>query len=214
FRIAILDPTLTLTQPRRVTALTGIDALAHTLESYVTKSRNPASMAFGREAWRLIGGNLRQVLQSPDDLEARGAVQLGACFAGLAIENSMLGAAHALANPLTANFGIPHGEAIGLMLPHVIRFNGVGYNQRYTELLESTAGMAGFPAAKSGADGLAAFVTELVALSDLPAQLSQREVAADRLPALAVEAAKQWTAHHNPCEAGEAEMLALYTSAF
>ena len=101
-RIALLDPKLTLTQPPRITALTGIDALAHALETYVTKRRNEISLVFSREAWRLLAGNLARVLEDPNDLNARAAMQLGASLAGLAIENSMLGAAHALANPLTA----------------------------------------------------------------------------------------------------------------
>ncbi len=84
FRVALLDPMLTVTQPRRVTALTGIDAIAHALETYVTKSRNPASLAFSREAWLLLGENFARVLDDSTDLEARGGMQLGAllCRAG------------------------------------------------------------------------------------------------------------------------------------
>src|SRR5437764_14536495 len=134
FRIALLDPMLTVTQPRGVTALTGIDAIAHALETYVTRSRNPASLAFSREAWSLLGENLAHVLDDPNDLDARGGMQLGACFAGLAIENSMLGAAHALANPLTAHYGITHGVAIGLVLPHVVRFNAAAVGPLYADL--------------------------------------------------------------------------------
>ena len=124
FRTAILDPNLTLTQPPRVTALTGIDATAHALESFVSKPRNWFSQGFSREAWRRLAKNFPLVLQNPDDQEARAQMQIGACLSGFAIENSMLGAAHALANPLTAGYGIAHGEAVGLMLPHVIRVNG------------------------------------------------------------------------------------------
>ena len=80
FRVALLDPELTLTQPPRVTALTGIDAIAHALESYVAQARNPASMAFSREAWLLLGGNFAHVLADPSDLEARSGMQLGASF--------------------------------------------------------------------------------------------------------------------------------------
>ena len=143
FRIAILDPTLTVTLPAKITAVTGIDAIAHALETYVTTKRNAASLAFSREAWQLLESNFARVLEHPDDLVARGEMQLGACFAGLAIENSMLGATHALANPLTAEYGIPHGEAIGLLLAHVIRYNGQEYEHWYHELLETTFGSNG-----------------------------------------------------------------------
>ena len=137
FRIAILDPVLTLTQPEVITALTGIDAVAHALETYVTTRRNPASLAFSREAWRLLCENFMRVLYEPTDIEARSGMQLGACFAGMAIETSMLGATHALANPLTAKYGLAHGRAIGIMLPHVVRYNGQEYGHWYAELLEA-----------------------------------------------------------------------------
>lgn len=82
FRVALLDPCLTCSQPSRVTALTGIDAMAHALETYVTTKRNPASLAFSREAWQLLSANFAEVLRNPDDLDARSGMQLGACFAG------------------------------------------------------------------------------------------------------------------------------------
>src|SRR5262245_19871954 len=122
-RIAILDPKLTLSQPARVTACAGIDAIAHALETAVAKKRNPLSMMYSREAFQLCIRAFAEVVTHPKDLEGRGRMLLGAALAGLAIENSMLGAAHAAANPLTTHFGIVHGQAVGLMLPHVIRFN-------------------------------------------------------------------------------------------
>ncbi|MCC7475522.1 MAG: iron-containing alcohol dehydrogenase [Pirellulales bacterium] len=138
FRIAVLDPELTLTQPPRVTALTAVDALSHSLESFVTKRRNAISILFSREAWRYLAPNIERVLADPNDLESRSAMQIGACLAGLAIENSMLGAAHALANPLTSQFGLAHGEAIALMLPHVIRRNAHAVGAWYLELASTT----------------------------------------------------------------------------
>src|SRR5262245_54182828 len=98
FKVAILDPEVTISQPAKVTAITGIDALAHALETYVTTRRSALSQAFSREAWRLLEPNFEAVLREPKNLEARSAMQLGAHLAGLAIENSMLGACHACAN--------------------------------------------------------------------------------------------------------------------
>ncbi len=214
FRVAVLDPTLTVSQPPVVTALTGIDAIAHALETYVTKVRNPVSLAFSREAWLLLAENFPRVLDEPENLDARGAMQLGACFAGLAIENSMLGAAHALANPLTARYGIVHGRAIGLMLPHVIRFNGAEFGPWYQDLLEGTGGANGFPRPESGFAGLAEFVAELVAKAGLPTRLGACGVEREKLAEMAAEAAKQWTGTFNPRRVGEAELLALYEAAF
>ncbi len=140
FRVALLDPKLTLTQPPGVTALTGIDALSHAVETFVTTRRNAVSLTFSREAWRLLSANLLQVLRQPADLEARAAMQLGASLAGLAIENSMLGAAHALANPLTQHFGVVHGQAVAVMLPHVMRYNSQVVEGLYGELADIVRG--------------------------------------------------------------------------
>src|SRR5690606_727045 len=103
FRVAILDPEVTVSQPRAVTAITGIDALAHAVESYVCLKRNPLSQALALAAWKRLEANLGTVLDEPDNLAARAEMQLGAHFAGMAIENSMLGACHSCANPLTAH---------------------------------------------------------------------------------------------------------------
>src|SRR5947209_19425473 len=105
FRIAVLDPEVTLTQPKMVTAVTGIDSVAHAIESYVCTRRNALSQTFSRQAWNLLGRNLERVLDRPDDLAARADMQIGAHLGGMAIEASMLGCAHACANPLTAHYG-------------------------------------------------------------------------------------------------------------
>ena len=213
FRVALLDPELTVTQPPRVTALTGIDALSHALETYVTRRRNPASVAFSLESWRLLSKNFGRVLSDPDDLEVRGRMQLGACFAGLAIENSMLGAAHALANPLTTHYDVPHGEAVALMLPHVIRFNGPQCGRWYHDLLELCIGTTDAPDPETGADGLAQFVTQLADHAGLATRLSQRGVQPDKLPELAADAAKQWTGTFNPRAVETQDWLELYQAA-
>ena len=108
-RVAILDPELTVTMPRAVAAATGIDAMTHAIESYVTTKRNPVSQMFARQAWVLLSKSFSQVITTSDDPEARGNMLLGAHLAGAAIENSMLGAAHATANPLSAHFNMVHG---------------------------------------------------------------------------------------------------------
>ena len=214
FRIALLDPVLTATQPAKVTALTGIDAIAHALETCVTQRRNPMSLCYSREAWRLLGANFLRVLQEPENLSARAAMQLGACFAGCAIENSMLGAAHALANPLTAHYGIVHGQAVSLMLPHVIRFNGEAFDPLYCDLLQWTGGVDGLPHVSEGSGGLADFVTELVRQAGLEVQLEKLGVEKTKLPTLAEDAAKQWTGTFNPRSVGPSELLQLYEAAY
>lgn len=213
FRVAILDPELTVTQPPRVTALTGIDALSHAIETYVTKRRSAISLAFSREAWRHLAGNYARVLTTPEDVQARAEMQLGACLAGVAIENSMLGAAHALANPLTASFGIAHGEAVALMLPHVIRYNGRAVESRYRELLDYIDPADEDVDFEDAANGLAEFVAKLAQRGGLADKLSQRGVLAARLPDLATAAAEQWTGTFNPVALTRNDHQQLYEAA-
>lgn len=196
--VAILDPELTLTQPPQVTAVTGIDAISHAIETYVSRRRNPVSLAFSREAWRLLANHFEIVLREPDHLEARAAMQLGAAYAGLAIENSMLGAAHSLANPVTARFETIHGQAVGISLPHVIRFNGQQFDSWYQELLAASWRERITPDPATGADGLAHFVHRLLVAARLATRLSQCGVQPEDLVALADDATRQWTAQFNP----------------
>lgn len=212
--IAILDPRLTLTQPAAVTALTGIDALSHALETWVTRPRNPVSMMASRQAWELLSGNFPRVLEEPNDLDARGAMLLGAAMAGMAIEDSMLGAAHALANPLTATYGTAHGQAVGAMLPHVIRFNGEQFGAWYSGLMATTPENSYLNGFDRSADGLADFVGQLVDAAGLHTRLQRCGVEREKIPDLAAAASRQWTARFNPRDVDVQSLAGLYENAF
>jgi len=211
FRVAILDPELTVSQPQAVTALAGYDALSHAVESYVSTKSNALSQAFSREAWRLLERNFERVLADPVELEARAAMQLGACYGGLAIENSMLGAAHACANPLTARYGTEHGRAIALLLPTVVRWNGVSANECYRELLEVSGSDA---RQDKAAEVLASRLESLAMAAGLASRLVGAGVPRADLPVLAEEASKQWTGRFNPRPFGVQEALEVYEWAF
>lgn len=198
FRVAVLDPELTVTQPEMVTAVTGIDSIAHAVESYVCTKSNPLSRLFSVEAWRLLSNNFAKVLDRPADLAARSAMQLGAHLAGSAIESSMLGCAHACANPLTAKFGITHGVAVGVMLPHVVRFNSLTCREQYDELHME----------------LVERIVELSKAARLPQSLRGLGVDRGSLPTLAQDALQQWTAKFNPRAASEADLAELYEAAW
>lgn len=228
FRAAILDPELTLTQPARVTALTGFDAMAHAIETYVTSRRNPISRSFSREAWRHLASHYLPALREPENLEHRASMQWGACLAGLAIENSMLGAAHALANPLTANFGIAHGQAVALMLPAVVRYNGQKIGSQYAQLLAATPQLTGTtidykpfsptgsapPARVEGPGALVDFLIMARRAAGLAETLECCQVPRNRLPELAAEASQQWTGTFNPVPLSEDEFRQLYEEAY
>jgi alcohol dehydrogenase len=199
FRIAILDPALTVSQPAQVAAVAGYDAISHAVESFVTRGRTSVSDLFAREAWRLLEANYERVLAAPRDVAARAAMLLGAHYAGIAIEASMLGATHACANPLTAKYGTTHGVAIAVMLPHVVRWNAEAVEDRYAELLPGK--------------NLAARLDQLARVAGLSGTLTELGVSRADLPALAADAATQWTGQHNPRPFDAAAALALYERA-
>jgi alcohol dehydrogenase len=215
-RVAILDPALTVSQPVRVTAATGIDAIAHAVETAVTKKRNPFSLMFSHEAFKLLAPNFSRVMENPQDLDARGKMLLGAAFAGTAIENSMLGAAHSAANPLTAHYDIVHGQAVGMMLPHVIRFNAENEAARrgYAELASAPEIACVSDGLEQAVEALVSEVASLLELANMPATLSDCGVKEKDLPMLAAEAAKQWTAHFNPRAVSEKDFLRLFQAAY
>jgi alcohol dehydrogenase len=214
-RIAILDPELTLSQPTTVTAHTGVDAIAHALETGVTLKRNALSLMYSHRAFQLLVPALPRVMSDPWDIEARGRMLLGAALSGLAIENSMLGAAHSAANPLTAHHDVPHGEAVGLLLPSVIRFNA-----REPLAQAAYAELASAPEIACVNDGLEAAVEALVArvesllnCAGLPRSLAECGVRSSHVAELSGEAARQWTAQFNPRPVGVDEFRELYQAA-
>ncbi len=198
FKLVILDPELALSQPPKVLAAAGYDAVSHAVETFVTSKRNTTSDRFSLEAWGLISANFEKLLRAPGDIEAAAAMQMGAYSAGAAIEASMLGAAHACANPLTARYGTIHGVAIAVMLGHVVRWNSPLESARYREL---------------DAD-LETRLEEMASAAGLPRTLRELGVEESALPALADEASKQWTGRFNPRPFDAAAALEIYRCAF
>lgn len=139
---------------------------------------------------------------------------MGAAWAGAAIEHSMLGAAHACGNPLTARCGLVHGHAVSVMLPAVVRFNGAdpAAAEGYLDLAR-VAGLCGEgDGADAGSEAIARRVEDLLAAAEAPT-LAACGVEVPRLPALAEEASRQWTGQFNPRPVGATELEALYREA-
>ena len=230
FRVAILDPALTASQPRAVAAVAGYDAISHAVESYVTTRRTGISDLFAADAWRLLEAHYEHVLTGSGDAgdtTARGAMLLGAHEAGIAIEQSMLGATHACANPLTARCGTPHGVAIAVLLPHVVRWNAGHVGDRYATLLrvsepDAALRLPGPSPAEETPDSsdqqtgarLAARLDALARAGGLPATLREIGVDREQLPVLAADAATQWTGTFNPRPFDAGGALALYERAY
>lgn len=200
-RAAILDPELTRTMPKAVAAATGIDAIAHAVETAGTTKRNAVSRELSREAWRLLAPAFIWAVADPSNDAARRDMLLGAHLAGCAIEKSMLGAAHACANPLTARFGIVHGVAVGLLLPHVVRFNSQNGENPYANLV-------------SNGPALARQIEAMLDAAGLPRHLSQLNVPRSAKDDLAESAATQWTAGFNPRRVDAKALTVIYNDAF
>ena len=213
FRVALLDPALTLSQPRSITATSGYDAIAHAVETFVTTRRNPLSQLFSREAWRLLEPNYERVLREPENLSARGAMQLGAFYAGMAIENSMLGATHACANPLTARYGTAHGAAIAMLLPSVVRWNEIISGVDYVCLL-SWSTIAGRNNHMTPTEELARRLEELAQAGGLRSNLRSIGVRESELEELAEDAAQQWTGTFNPRPFDKQGAIEVYQCAY
>ena len=204
FALVLLDPELLATAPQVVMATAGIDAASHVVESWVTTRRSPVSALWAKAAWERIDRCLTRALAEPADLDARGEMLLAAYFAGGAIEASMLGAAHAAANPLTAAYGTVHGVAVGLMLPQVVRWNArdAEIDALYAELRPG------------GGEALAARLEELRREAGLPARLEQVGVERLRLEELAELAMNEWTGTFNPRPMTKADFLRIYEAAY
>ena len=211
FRIALLDPQLTTTAPRHVTAMAGFDAVAHAVETAVTAKRTPLSELYSYQAWRLLADAFERVLLHPADSEARAAMQIGAYFAGVAIEQSMLGAAHACANPVTARYGVAHGLALAILLPTVVRWNASVARDGYSALLGSPRRRV---RDEDEAESLARRLEDLTAAGGLALTLQQAGVEAVALPELAAQAAEQWTGTFNPRPLDVTGALEIYSAAF
>jgi len=198
FRAVILDPTLMASVPRQVAAATGIDAIAHAVESYVTTRGNPISRLLAKEGWQQLSRNFEAVLKDNPTSQVRGQMLLGAHLAGMAIECSMLGAAHACANPLTASYQITHGVAVSLMLPYVVELNRQQVDDLYQHL----------------SSDLVQEIRRFQTLANLPIQLREVGVPESDLNDLAVEASKQWTGTFNPVPVNRQILNQLYESAY
>ncbi|MEL6679048.1 MAG: iron-containing alcohol dehydrogenase, partial [Pseudomonadota bacterium] len=204
--IAVLDADLTLGLPRAVTAATGVDAMVHAIEAYTSKHRkNPLSDALAREALRLLGANIERVCETPGDREARQAMLLGSCLAGMAFANAPVAAVHALAYPLGGHFHVPHGLSNCLVLPHVLAFNAPVAAGAYAELADIL-----FP----GGRGLAEEFADLAPRIGLVTRLQDVGVGHNHLPMLAEDAMKQTRLLvNNPREVTYDDALAIYSAA-
>jgi alcohol dehydrogenase class IV len=207
-RLAILDPESTRTLPPSVAAATGMDAMTHAIEGYVSTEWSPHQDARSLQALRMIRDNLeRAVERGPEDEEARGNMLIAA---NLAITIS-LGSVHAMSHPAGAHFGVPHGVANAIHLPHVVEYNAAG-GPEIAERYRDVADIFDVSEPEVG-PALAAYLTGLIGRLGLPTRLSQVGVPEDGIPALVEGAMGDGTTLLNPREMGEEDYAELYKRA-
>jgi alcohol dehydrogenase class IV len=188
--MAVLDATLTLALPPKVTAATGIDAMVHAVEAFTSRHRkNPVSDTLAQKALGLLSGNLLAVINNGQDLAAREAMLLGACLAGQAFSNAPVAAVHALAYPLGGIFHISHGLSNALVLPHVLRFNLPQAADDYATLADGLGAPSGSTEARAA--WFIAHLETLAMRSGLERRLRDAGVPESALEQLAQDAMKQ-----------------------
>lgn len=210
-RWAIVDPMLTLTLPPKLTAATGLDALVHAIESYVSKKAYPLSEVLALEAIRKITSNLRTAVYNPDNLEARTSMLYGSLVAGLAFNNTRLGNVHAMSHPLSAKFHVPHGVANSVLLPHVMEFNRLAAPEKFADIAAAMSAVSD-PAAsvlKRSEESIAA-VARLSEDIGIPKDFRDYHVTKDAIHDMAADAMKSGNIEVNPRKTQLQDLVRLY----
>jgi alcohol dehydrogenase class IV len=211
--VALVDPECTLTMDSYLTACTGIDALTHAIEAFVSTASSPIVDVHALAAIKLVWNNIEQAVAAPHDLPARENMLLASLQAGLAFSNASLGAVHALAHSLGGFLDLPHGECNALLLEHVVRFNIAGAPDRYQQIGEAIGldmrGMTERERAKRITEALAA-LRNRIGIHD---SLAARGVRSADIPELAGHAVKDACIVTNPRYATAADVQAIYGEA-
>lgn len=210
---AYLDPQLTVTMPRKVTASTGIDALTHCIEAFANKVAHPVVDSWALEGIRLIAANLVTACEQPDDLPAREAMLMASHLGGMCLGPVNTAAVHALAYPLGGEFHVAHGVANSLLLPHVIRFNAEEVPDRYATIAHAM-GVSPSGDANRDAEAGIARIEQLSAAAGIDRRLSDIGIGANALPKMAAAAMTvQRLLKNNPRVMDESQALAIYQAA-
>jgi alcohol dehydrogenase class IV len=208
--VAILDPELTASMPPRVAAATGMDALTHAVEAYVSTVANPLTDTLALAAIEAIGANLLKAVTAPDNLEARTNMLLAQMQAGQAFSNASVGLVHAMSRPMGAFFGVPHGVANAMLLPVVAAYNRPACPERMARLARALGRNTAHMDLGQASRQAAAALEELLAELPLPRTLTEVGVTDEALPEMAKEAAANGSSRVNPRKPSEDEIVALY----
>jgi alcohol dehydrogenase len=207
---AILDPQLICSLPQNVAASTGIDALVHAVEAYLSKAASPFSDAMAEKAITLIGENIQAFAKDRTNLEAASAMLYGSTFAGIAFAWARLGNVHAMAHPLGGFFNVPHGVANAILLPTVLEYNAVEDQGRYSEIYRLMTGKTSdcFEPLM-----LVKYIKTLLVDLNIPQNLASVGVKPEMIPQMSMDAMKSGNILVNPRSSTVEDIQMLYEKA-
>ena len=211
---AILDAELTIGLPQNITAYSGIDAMVHAIEAYTTKiKKNPISDALARKALALLGGNIKEAVNNPENKKARESMLLGSMLAGMAFANAPCAAVHALAYPIGAKFHVPHGLSNSLVLPEVLKFNSKKVSNLYCEIASDC--LPDLEGKKNDIDNFIAGIEQLIIDLKIPRKLKDVGINQKDIKMLAEDALKQQRLLiNNPREVDLKDVISIYEASY
>lgn len=213
--VALVSPSMTLTCPRSVTAASGVDALVHAIESYLSVNASPITDAIALGAIKLIAKALPKAYANPANLQAREDMATASLMAGMAFGNAGVGAVHALAYPLGGRFNIAHGVSNALLLPYVMAWNKLACVERLRDIAAAMGVRVAELSDKQAADQAVQAMAELCAAVDIPSGLRSFNVPADAIPAMAEEASRiDRLMRNNPRQLSAADIELIYRAAY
>jgi alcohol dehydrogenase len=211
--LSVNDPELMLAKPASLTAATGMDALTHAIEAYVSIAATPITDAVALKAIEMIQANLRTAVKNGDDLTARDNMAYAQFMAGMAFNNASLGYVHAIAHQLGGFYDLPHGVCNAVLLPHVQKYNAQVVPERLADVAKAmgvdVANLSAKEAAEAGIEAIRQLAKEI----NIPVGLEGLGVKADDFDVLADNALKDACGLTNPKQASHADIVAILASA-
>jgi alcohol dehydrogenase class IV len=211
--VALVDPQTTVTMDPYLTACTGMDALVHAIEAYVSDAHSPLYDIHALEAIRLITRHLQTAIEHPDDLDARAGMMLGSLEAGLAFSNASLGAVHAMAHSLGGYLDMPHGECNALLLEHVVAYNFDAAPQRYVAIANALGIPPGITTPAAIRTAIQTRINEMRTTAKINGSLAERGLSSSDIPVLAEQAVKDPCLVTNPRRAMKRDLEVIYEDA-
>ena len=212
-KISLLDPEMITGLPPFVAASTGVDALVHAIESYISKNNNVYSEAMSEKAMELLGANIRKFVADRSNVEAASNMLLGSTLAGLAFSNASLGNVHAMSHPVSGHFGVAHGVANAILLPAVLKYNELAADDKYEKIYNYIKKNKGNKEDYFVNEMLYEEIYTMLEDFDIPCKLSDVGVQEDKLSILADDALKSGNVKVNPRTSNKQNIIDIYKMA-